>query len=467
MTRARHPYRPVRSLLILAGIAMLGMLILAPSSSRSDGAISSVGETPGELQILGPDQKPAGFCPLQHTDVTASIAGFVARVLVRQTFHNPSTGKIEAVYIFPLPQDSAVDSMSMLVGDRKIVGTIKPRDEARQIYNTARQQGYTASLLDQERPNIFSQYVANIEPGNDVTVEISYTEMLKYDAGVYELVFPMVVGPRYNGGSARHEAGHRPIYAADHTEGNACRPRHRHLSCNRCQRPDFRHTEYELHAVDIHQTDPSHATVSLRNMNEIPHKDFILRYRTTTDNVSEAFLTHTDPTGTYFTLVLQPPHRTVAAQVVPKEMIFVIDQTGSQEGRPIEKAKECVRYCLKNLNPGDTFQVLAFNMSVYPCFPGPVPATADNAFKEHGFYINPLDGRAGQTFSRHAAPVFKIPNDPHRLRVISYMTDGYVGNDTNIIAFIKAHRGSATMFPFGTGNSVNRYLIEGMATRRG
>jgi Ca-activated chloride channel family protein len=135
--------------------------------------------------------------PLRHTDVQADISGFIARVKVTQTFFNPYDEKIEAVYVFPLPHTAAVDDMTMVIGDRRIVGVIKRRTEARAIYEQALTQGLTASLLEQERPNIFTQSVGNIKPHQKIVIEISYVDVLKYDMGTYEFHFPMVVGPRY------------------------------------------------------------------------------------------------------------------------------------------------------------------------------------------------------------------------------------------------------------------------------
>ena len=151
----------------------------------------------GELTIIDPDGKPVEGCPLQHTSVKAEVSGFVARVSVTQIFRNPMKKKIEAVYTFPLSADGAVDSMVMRVGDRVVRGLIKRREEARRIYERAREKGHVASLLDQERPNIFTQHVANIMPQQKVEITIRYVELLPYDDGAFKFVFPMVVGPRF------------------------------------------------------------------------------------------------------------------------------------------------------------------------------------------------------------------------------------------------------------------------------
>src|SRR5688572_26463596 len=150
----------------------------------------------GVLQIVEQDGPLTAACPLKHTDVEADISGFVSRVRVRQTFHNPLERKIEAIYVFPLPTDAAVDGLVMTVGERRIVGQVKPREEARAVYEAARAAGHVASLLDQERPNIFTQAVTNIEPGAQVVIELSYVGTLQHHDGVFEFVFPMVVGPR-------------------------------------------------------------------------------------------------------------------------------------------------------------------------------------------------------------------------------------------------------------------------------
>ena len=152
--------------------------------------------TQGALRVVQQDGRVVE-CPLRHTDVAADVSGFIARVKVTQTFYNPTNERIEAVYVFPLPHESAVDDMTMVIGQRKIVGLIKRRAEARQIYEEALAAGQTAALLEQERPNIFTQSVGNIDPGQEVNIEIHYVDVLNYDMGTYEFHFPMVVGPRF------------------------------------------------------------------------------------------------------------------------------------------------------------------------------------------------------------------------------------------------------------------------------
>src|SRR5262249_31705479 len=188
----------------LTVLCIFGYITIARvSQTRGLGlkASASSSRTAGALQVVSPEKGVVGACPLKHTDVKAEISGFISRVVVTQQFENPFKEKIEAVYTFPLPQNAAVDDMTMIVGERTIRGKILPREEAQAVYDAAKSSGKVASLLDQERPNVFRQSVANILPGEQIKITISYVETLNYVNGAYEFVFPMVVGPRYVPGS--------------------------------------------------------------------------------------------------------------------------------------------------------------------------------------------------------------------------------------------------------------------------
>ncbi|MBA3766368.1 MAG: hypothetical protein H0W99_05150 [Acidobacteria bacterium] len=183
-------------------LTLLSLLVLAKTRPQNTAPPASNQITQGALQVVDPSGKSLGVAPLKHTDVRAEISGFLSRVIVTQEFENPFKDKIEAVYTFPLPQAAAVDDMTMKVGERTVKGKIMRSEQAQAVYEAARNNGQVASLLNQERPNIFTQSVANIMPGERVTITISYVETLKYEEGSYEFVFPMVVGPRYIPGAA-------------------------------------------------------------------------------------------------------------------------------------------------------------------------------------------------------------------------------------------------------------------------
>src|SRR5712691_11568088 len=205
----------LKSLLV---IAVSAAAILGLASLRSSGGVVAAqnGVTQGQLQVVDASGKPKAVCPLKHTSAKAEISGFLSRVVVTQEFENPFDEKIEAVYAFPLPQNAAVDDMTMIVGDRTVRGKILRRDEAQAVYEAAKSNGQVASLLDQERPNIFTQSVANILPGEQVKITISYIETLKYADGSYEFVFPMVVGPRYVPGTPTGAQGNGFSNDTDH-----------------------------------------------------------------------------------------------------------------------------------------------------------------------------------------------------------------------------------------------------------
>jgi len=482
---------------VAAAMAMGALAVLASSALRRQAAAQSMfpeaitkQATSGSLEILNKDGKPVGFCPLKHTDVQADIAGYVARVTVTQQFANPSKQPVEAIYTFPLPDDAAVDDMTMVIGKRVIKGSIMRREDARVVYDEARARGQAAALLDQERPNIFAQSVANIMPGSDVKITISYVNMLKYEEGRYEFTFPMVVGPRFTPSGGYTQPGKRGDPSKDKviyedpgstsvvTDADRITPpitpqgtRAGHdisLTVNLDAALPLREVKSALHKVRVQAVGPSRAVVKLEDQKTIPNKDFVLRYTAAGSEMAEGILTYVRPgaQGGYFTLVMQPPAAPPQDMVSPKEMVFVIDQTGSQSGWPIKKAKETMSHCLKNLNPKDTFQLIGFNTQVFPCFQSPVPATKANIEKALQ-WLEPIEGRGGTDILKSVDYALQIPRDPRRLRIICYMTDGYVGNDMQIIEYIGKHRGDARMFPFGIGNSVNRFLIEGMAREGG
>ncbi len=413
-----------------------------------------------------------GACPLKHTSVEAEISGFVSRVTVTQEFTNPFPAKIEAVYTFPLPHHAAVDDMTMLVGSRTVRGTIKRREEARAIYEAARTAGHTASLLDQERPNIFTQSVANIMPGEAVKITISYVETLKYEAGFYEFVFPMVVGPRYIPGRAtgRQGGGWAPdtdrVPDASRITPPVARPGTRaghdiSIVVTLDAGVPIDSVACTTHDADVARPNLHAASVRLRDEATLPNKDFILRWDVAGRKIADAVLTHKGARGGFFSLILQPPERVAVADVSPKELVFVIDTSGSMSGFPIEKAKEAMRLALNGLNPQDTFNLITFSGDTTLLFPEPVPASAENLRRAQEF----LAGRhgSGGTEMMKAIQAALAPSDAtDHVRVVCFMTDGYVGNDMEIIGEIKKYA-NARVFAFGIGSSVNRFLLDNMA----
>lgn len=439
-------------------ITVAGVLAYDFSKAKQVQTPQAQEQTPGLLQATNKNGKSLGLCPLKHTDVKAEVSGFLSRVRVRQEFENNFNERIEAVYIFPLPNMSAVDEMTMRVGERTIKGKILKRGEAREVYETAKNQGQTAALLDQERPNVFTQAVANIQPGEKVTIEISYVETLKYENGAYEFLFPTVVAPRYNPANVKNtpaeikqtlapkntRAGHDVSIAIDLDAG-----------------VPLENVVSKSHEIETTRLSNNRAVVKLKDLNEIPNRDFILNFDVSGRRIEDAILTHKDERGGYFTFILQPPDKLAAEDITPKEIVFVLDTSGSMNGFPIEKAKEAMRLALDNLNPLDTFNLITFAGDTEVLFDKPVPATRANMRRAKEF-LETRNGSGGTEMMTAIKAALEPTDSQTHVRIVCFMTDGLVGNEAQIISEVQKHP-NARVFSFGIGSSTNRYLLEKIA----
>lgn len=463
-----------RKIFLLLALAFVTYATL-PRTTRGDTKTAQTDPkavTSGALQVLDASGNAVGLCPLKRTDVKAEISGFLSRVIVTQEFENPFKDKIEAVYTFPLPQAAAVDNMTMKVGERTVKGRILRREEAQAVYDAARNAGQVASLLDQERPNIFTQSVANIMPGEKVSIQISYVETLKYEDGTYEFVFPMVVGPRYNpgaptgkqGGGFSPDTSQVPDASRITPQVAPAGTRAGHdISIEIALDAGVPVDEIKAssHQIVVEKQSDRRARIALQREDEIPNKDFVLRYGVAGAKVSDALITHRADKGGFFTFILQPPDRVTAEDVTPKELVFVLDTSGSMGGFPIEKAKETMKLALDGLYPRDTFNLITFAGDTRIFFPKPVPVTRENLAKAQAFLAGTEGG--GGTEMMQAIRAALDPSDSQdHVRIVCFMTDGYVGNDMEIVGEIKKHP-NARVFSFGIGSSVNRYLLDKMA----
>lgn len=411
--------------------------------------------------------------PLRHTDVRAAIAGYISTVDVTQQFENPYDEKIEAVYLFPLPEKAAVNEFVMTIGERKIRGILREKEEAQRIYEDARAQGYRASLLVQHRPNIFEQKVANIEPGKRIDVNIRYFHTLAYEDGWYSFVFPTVVGPRYNPqGSSNPVAALPRTDAAERAAGTAVR----------YLRPSERSAHDLGIAVDvdagvaIEQIEASHeiatrrdgeqrAHVTLAAGSTMPNRDFILKFRVAGDTIKSNLLTYTDARTqeSYFTLLVYPPAASTKLERQNVEMVFVVDTSGSMSGQPIAQARDAIDAALDRLERGDTFQIMNFSTDVQQLAARPLPATADNIARARD-YVRRLGGQGGTEMLSGIRAALGFPRDAERTRYVTFLTDGYIGNEAEILGEVQRTIGAARIFSFGVGDSVNRYLLDGLAS---
>jgi Ca-activated chloride channel family protein len=428
-------------------------------------------QTPGSGAMLVEKGEEKVPLPLKHTDVKGSVCGYIATVEVVQQFQNPFSEKIEAVYVFPLPQNAAVNEFIMVIGARRIRGIIRERQEAEAIYREARRQGHVASLLTQERPNIFTQKVANIEPGKQIDVNIKYFNTLAYADGWYEFVFPMVVGPRFNPPGSTDGVGAvgrgRMGVSGQSTEVQYLRPNERSghdisLAVEIDAGVKIEEVACASHAIKKDSDGSEKVRVQLSELDNIPNKDFVLRFKVAGDTVKSALVTHRDERGGFFTLMLYPPADLKQLKRAPMEMVFVLDCSGSMNGQPIAKAKDAIKRALRKLEPDDTFQVIRFSQSASQLGPNPVPATPDNV-RQAIEYVDKLQGSGGTMMIEGIKAALDFPHDPRRFRLVSFMTDGYIGNEAEILGEIHQRLGSARIFSFGVGSSVNRYLLDRMA----
>ena len=453
----------------LNGIASGGeeLWILA----RGESPASPSNETPGSGALMAEVGEKEVPMPLKHTDVRASISGYIGAVEVTQQFLNPYSQKIEAEYVFPLPHNAAVNEFSMTIGNRRIRGIIRERKEAEQLYQDARQQGYVASLLTEERPNVFTQRVANIEPGKEIDVDIKYFHTLEYVDGWYEFVFPMVVGPRYNpsgitngiGAVARGQAS----ASGQNTEVEYLKPGERSshdisLKVDVDAGVPIEAFECKTHQIASATPSPEHLIVSFAPGDNLPNRDFVLRYRVAGDQIKSSLLTYRDERGGFFSLVLYPPQELQGLKRQPLELVFVLDCSGSMSGRPIEQAKAAVQRGLQLLQPGDSFQLINFSTSASSLGTRPLEVTAENLQKASN-YLNSLNGDGGTEMIEGIKAALDFPHDSQRLRFVCFLTDGYIGNETQILQAIWRRLGDSRIFSFGIGSAVNRYLLDHMA----
>ena len=442
---------PARSLAVL-------FATLAISTIRPAAAAEAAASTPGALSVTREGGAIVEM-PLRHTKVSIEVTAFVARATIEQVFANPFREQVEAVYTFPLGDRAAVDDFELVVGDRTIRGTIKRRDDARATYEQARAAGYQAALLEQERPNVFTQSVANLEPGKAITVRLRTVETLRYERGVYRLTFPLVVGPRYVPGGSTADAARiaPPVLAPGTRSGHDVE-----LAVTIDAGVPLTKLESPSHRAVFLKTAASGATVRLADDDAIPNKDFLLRWSVSSERPALGLLTHRDGLDGFFTLLVQPKGDVGPTEAMPKEITFVLDTSGSMSGIPLESSKRFAARALHALGPRDTFNLIRFagDNEVYSkdALPNDRAAIASAIA-----WFDRQQGGGGTELLAAIEAAFAKPADPNRLRVVVFLTDGYVGNDAQILAAIGKVLGSARIYTVGIGSSVNHHLLDRMA----
>jgi len=400
--------------------------------------------------------------PLKSTRADVSIAGVIADVQVSQVYRNDGDSVLEAIYIFPMSTRAAVHAMTMTVGDRLIDAEIREKQQAQQEYDDAISEGRTASLLQQHRPNLFQMNVGNILPGDEIVVELSYVELMVPEDGVYEYVYPTVVGPRYSNDLASEVPASEQWVEnpylhegtdAFHTFGidvwlNSGIPLARTFSPS--------------HDVAIDFIDCNQAHLHIAESAAAGNRDVVLRYSLQGDDIESGVLVYEGDEETFFLLMVEPPERVAAADIVPREYVFILDVSGSMNGFPLNTSKALMDELLAGLRSEDVFNVMVFAGSSGLLSPESLEATEENiawAMER----IHQLRGGGGTELLPALENALDLPRAEGTSRIVVIATDGYVTVEQEAFQLIAENLGEANMFPFGIGSSINRHLIEGMA----
>ena len=410
--------------------------------------------------------------PLKDTRVEVAIAGVIADVTVRQVYENRGSRPIHARYVFPASTRAAVYGMTMTVGDIRTVATIKERQQAAREFEAAKRAGKNASLLEQSRPNVFTMKLANVMPGDTVVVELKYTELLVPTDGVYEFVYPTVVGPRYS------EAG-RAGLSAPPTRDSEAAPgddfvRAPYTHQGEAPRSEFHMTGVLAAAVPIQElVSPSHQldvrAAGLRTEITLAdserwsgNRDVVLRYRLAGAEIASGLLLYQARDENFFLLMAQPPQAVQPDQIPPREYIFVVDVSGSMNGFPLDTAKKLMGDLASVLRPSDAFNVVVFADGSARFVPASVPATRPNLARALQF-IGQKRGGGGTRLLNALKDAVAVQRQPGVSRSVVLITDGYIDAEAAVFDFIREQRDEVNFFAFGIGSSVNRFLIEGVA----
>jgi Ca-activated chloride channel family protein len=442
-------------------IAFIGLWAATP-------AVTAAEPTGGADKTLAPYFEVGGdsageTLPLEETRVTFTVSGTIAAFTVTQTYRNRGTRPIHAQYVFPASTRAAVNGLTLRLQDHVVEAKIEEREEAKRTYARARSQGKTASLLEQDRPNVFRMSVSNILPQERVQAVLRYTELLVPTDGTYELVFPAVVGPRYSSKPAAAAEAADHFIQSPYTHGGVAPSYAFAIAGTLSTAVPLDELGSPSHHVKVEWKGPSHAEVTL-DPADAPegNRDFILRYRLTGKQVQSGLLVHEGQDESFFLLMAQPPRRVLPQMIPPREYVFIVDVSGSMRGFPLQVAKEVMRELFSGLRPEDRLNVLLFSGGSRLMSPASVPATAQNVAQALAL-IDRQDGGGGTELVPALEQALALPAAEGMSRSLVVVTDGYIGGEREAFALVRANLGNANVYCFGIGRSVNRYLVEGLA----
>jgi Ca-activated chloride channel family protein len=401
--------------------------------------------------------------PLKSTTVKTVISGVIADVHVNQEYANLGTQPINARYIFPASTQAAVHGMRLTVGEEIIVAQIKERKAAKENFDEAKTAGKNASLLEQERPNVFSMQVANIMPGESVSIELHYSELLVPEAGVYQFVYPTVVGPRYStipeaGADDHHQWLQNPYLPAGQKSSNTF-----DIQVTLAAGLPIQQVACASHSTDIAWVSQNQARITLAaDESQKGNRDFILDYRLSGDQIQTGLMLYEGDDENFFLYMVQPPVRVSPEKMPPREYIFVLDVSGSMNGFPLDTAKVLMSQLLQGLRPVDRFNVILFAGATEVLAPRSIAADA-HQIQSALALIDKQQGGGGTELAQALETGLGLPHDAGYARTMVVVTDGYIAAEKPVFGLIADQVGHCNIFTFGIGSSVNRYLIEGLA----
>jgi Ca-activated chloride channel homolog len=399
--------------------------------------------------------------PLKDTRVEISVSGVIADVKVRQIYRNEGARPINATYVFPASTRAAVYAMRMQLGNEIIVAKIKEREQAKKEFEQAKEEGKSASLLEQERPNVFSMSLANIMPQEQVEIELRYTELVVPADNIYELVFPTVVGPRY--ASTRDNKKENAFVKTPYLRQGEKPTSELHITARIAAGLPIYDLSCPSHPI-VPQYQPNGAAqLTLDDADPFQgNRDFVLRYRLAGDQIASGLLLYQGTDENFFLYMAQPPQRVATDSIPPREYIFVVDVSGSMEGFPLNTSKQLLRDLIGKLRPTDLFNVVLFAGDSTLLAPHSLAANEQNIASAIEL-LEQQRGSGGTELLAAMQQAMSLPRQQGISRSLLLITDGFVAGEEGVFEHIRANLNQCNVFAFGIGTSVNHYLIEGVA----
>lgn len=447
---------------ILAGLLILMSCPVTVYAGREEAEQEKDVTLAPYFLIEGTDSSTDPF-PLKGTEVTADVNGTIAKIHVTQRYANEGENPINAKYVFPASTRVVVHGMTMTVGNHMVRAQIKEKEEAKQVYEEAKSEGKNASLLEEQRANVFTMDVANIMPGDEIAIELTYTELIEPEEGLYQFVFPTVAGPRYSGQVTEEEAEADAWVESPYLAQEAPVESSYDITVNLSTGVPIADLSCGTHEIRVEQEQETSARVTLADPeNFAGDRDFILEYRLKGEVMNSGLMLYEGEKENFFQLTVQPPERYEPEDILPREYIFALDVSGSMDGYALDTAKKLISRLVSGLRETDRFNVILFSDTVWTLAPNSLEAVKPN-IESALQLIEDQKGGGGTELLSALLTAYHIPKEEDTARTVVMITDGYISDEKEIFDHIRENLGGASYFAFGIGSSVNRYLIEGIA----